>query len=212
MSTTDYLKQYIPLVDFLGELCGPGCEIALHDVSSPDYSIIAIRNPLTGNMIGCPLSGLSIDFSDKSVYEGRKYITNYIEELMGKRFLSSVFFIKVEGELVGVLSINKDLSPIEEGRLAVKGILSHYNLHMSDETGQNGDSNPVVELLHNMISQAIYDMGVPPARMSLNEKVRLVHKLSTSGVLMIDGAITEIATQLNISEPTVYRYLNRRIN
>lgn len=214
MNTNDYLKQYVPLVDFIADICGPACEVVLHDVSVPEYSIVAIRNPLTGN-IGVPLTGLTVDFTDPAVYEGRKFLTNYVEQVGDKRYLSSSYFIKKDGDLAGVLSINKDLTPIDECWLAAHGILAQYNMQMpkDEETGQPpSDTSPVVTLLHNMISNAINETGVPPTRMSLNEKVRLVHKLSDSGVLMIDGAISEIASRLGISEPTVYRYLNRRIN
>lgn len=211
MNTADYLKKYISLIDFLADTCGTGCEVVLHDVSSPDFSIIAIRNPLSGNSIGVPLSGLSVNFHD-AVYENRKFVANYIEQIEGKQYLSSAFFIRKDSELIGVICVNKDLTSIKECSLAINSILSQYNLAFQDSDENDHNDNPVVTLLNDMISDAINDAGVPPARMSLNEKVRLVHKLSASGVLMIDGAISEIAARLSISEPTVYRYLNRRVS
>ena len=47
--------------------------------------------------------------------------------------------------------------------------------------------------------------------MSLQEKVRIVHKLNDEGLLNVKGAVTEIAEQLSVSIPTVYRYLNKEV-
>lgn len=43
----------------------------------------------------------------------------------------------------------------------------------------------------------------------MKEKMVVVHRLEERGVLGMKGAVMEIARQLKISEPTVYRYLNR---
>ena len=45
--------------------------------------------------------------------------------------------------------------------------------------------------------------------MSLREKVRVVHRMNDEGVMMMKGAVAEIAAQLQVSVPTVYRYLNK---
>ena len=51
--------------------------------------------------------------------------------------------------------------------------------------------------------------GALPARLSLQEKVKIVHHLQDAGILRMKGAIPEIAKQLGVSVPTVYRYLNK---
>ena len=45
--------------------------------------------------------------------------------------------------------------------------------------------------------------------MSMQEKIRVVHKLDADGILMMKGAVAEIADQLSVSVPTIYRYLNK---
>ena len=50
MSNYASLERYIPLVKFMGEICGKNYEIILHDVSTPERSVIAACNEhLSGN-------------------------------------------------------------------------------------------------------------------------------------------------------------------
>ena len=44
MAKSNYLRQFIPMVDALGETFGKHCEVVLHDLSTPETSIIAIAN------------------------------------------------------------------------------------------------------------------------------------------------------------------------
>ena len=44
MSNYASLERYIPLVKFMGEICGKNYEIILHDVSTPERSVIAACN------------------------------------------------------------------------------------------------------------------------------------------------------------------------
>jgi predicted transcriptional regulator YheO len=43
--------------------------------------------------------------------------------------------------------------------------------------------------------------------MNRDEKIRLVHQMNEEGLLSVKGAVQEIAVQLDVSVPTVYRYL-----
>jgi predicted transcriptional regulator YheO len=46
--------------------------------------------------------------------------------------------------------------------------------------------------------------------MSRQEKINIVKQLNEQGILTMKGAVSEIARQLFVSEPTVYRYLNHK--
>lgn len=69
---------------------------------------------------------------------------------------------------------------------------------------------PVEEMLSTLVAQAVKKVGISPQRMSRQEKINIVHQLNEQGVLTMKGAVSEIAQQLFISEPTVYRYLKRK--
>lgn len=213
MYNIDYLSKHIAFVDFYAQVCGPACEIVLYDVSSVNNSIIAVQNAASGQKRGDPMSDIVQRIVENRLYVDRNYLINYNPN--GKDRLFSAFFIKDNDNLKGVLCVSKDVSMINELETILKAILDKNNLRAAPEavdTNAISDRNAVTSLLHNMIKSEIDQTGIHPARLTLNEKVQLVHRLNEKGTFMIVGAISEIAKQLMISEPTVYRYLNRSSN
>jgi predicted transcriptional regulator YheO len=54
-SPSALLSAFIPMVDFLAEVLGEGCEVVLHDVTNPERSVIAIRNShVSGRDVALP--------------------------------------------------------------------------------------------------------------------------------------------------------------
>ena len=60
-------------------------------------------------------------------------------------------------------------------------------------------------LIHN----TVLNFGVPPSRMTPQEKEQVIQALEHQGVFSTKGSVGQAAKELNISEPTVYRYLRR---
>ena len=60
LSNYAYLERYIPVVEFMGDICGKNYEIILHDVSTPERSVIAACNGhLSGRRVGDPMTELA---------------------------------------------------------------------------------------------------------------------------------------------------------
>ena len=56
------LQHYIKLTEFLGQALGPDYEVALHDMTDKNRSIVAIaNNHISGREIGAPLTNIFID-------------------------------------------------------------------------------------------------------------------------------------------------------
>ena len=209
MTDSELLRIYVGLVPFLSEVCGPGTEIAVHDISNPEHSLVAIGNNVSGRQIGNPLTDLAKELADKGAYSDADYISNYEGHSKDKDFLSSTFYIKNKGRLIGMLCINKDMSIVSELSISLKGLLERFNLALPQESEFSEDlENPVTNIMRTQISETIAQSGVIPARMSRQEKIRIVHQLNENGVMLLRGAAAEIAKQLGISVPSVYRYLN----
>lgn len=204
------LNQYKRLVPFLGELLGTGCEILLHDVSDPYHSTIAIANGFhSGRKIGSPLTDFGLNVLHQGTYENCDYISNYSGSGKGKHFVSSTFFIKNENKLIGMLCINRDISTVLELENIFASLKSKFNLeNTSAEINESLDS-PVPEMIRDVISKAIRDMGVLPDHMQINERIALIQSLKKQQILGIKGAVAETARQLGISVPTVYRYMKK---
>ena len=213
MTDQELLDIYVKLVPFIAEVFGPGIEVLVHDVSNPDHSLIAIYNNVSGREIGAPLTDYGREIQQNGTYSNIPYETNYTGWNKKGNFLSSTYYIKNEGRLIGLLCVNKDISAVQELNSAVQLLLERYNLQGPQDKNISENLNPpITNLIQERISEIIAHTGVNPSRMTSREKIDTVHRLNDEGILMIKGAVSEIATQLNISVPTVYRYLNKPVN
>ena len=104
------LQHYIKLTEFLGKALGPDYEVALHDLTRKDRSIIAIANNyISGREVGAPLTNMALSSLRDKSYERMDYHLHYYSiNVNGKDLRSSTFFIKNSGKLIGLLCINFD--------------------------------------------------------------------------------------------------------
>ncbi len=198
------------MVDFVAAIMGDNCEVVLHDITCPESSIIAIKNGhLSGRSIGGPLTDFVLKVIQNKSYKSQNFVSNYKASGKFKTFRSSSFFIKNNSEeIIGVLCVNVDVEPYEKVKEIMDKltlISSNLEKNMSEEQLHEN----VDELLQNMIQEAVSAIGILPQRMSAEEKIEVVKQLNIKGAFQLKGAVSEVAKALEVSEPTVYRYLNK---
>ena len=209
------LNKYIPLVEFIGEACGADFEVILHDTENPERSIIAIKNGhLSGREIGGPMTELALRLARKEEYRDRDFIAGYEGRLQnGKRFISSTFFIKEQEKLIGMLCINFDPSAISALSGQVQKLLDSFHI-ISGSRENKSDYTEVLDNSVSMLSRSIIDetissLAVQPDRLTASEKQDVIAELNEQDVFATKGAVAQTARRLNISVPTVYRYLKK---
>lgn len=208
MTDKELMSTYIALTPFIAEVCGTGCEVVIHDIKNPNNSLVAIQNSSTGRAIGDSLTDLAKELIESEEYKTKEYLSGYSGLTKQKEYLSFTYFIKNNGKLIGLLCINKDLSITKNFTHEITNLLSQFNLTTSCQNDVKENLDPSIgNILEDVISSSILQTGISPERMSRKEKIELVQKLAEQDILLMKGAVTEIAKQLNISEPTVYRYL-----
>lgn len=209
MTDLEVLQIYIKLAPFLAKVCGNGAEIVVHDITDPNHSLVAIENAISGRKIGNPLTDLAREVAEKSAYTDEDFLVNYSGRSKNRQFQSSTYFIRNEGRLIGLLCINKDIDSVQQLKHVLNHLVEQFNLGIPKENAlsENLDS-PVESIMHARISEVINQIGITPSRMSIDEKIAVVQRLNESGVMSIKGAVAEVANQLSISVPTVYRYMN----
>ena len=208
MSNYACLERYIPVVEFMGRICGKNYEIILHDVSTPERSVIATYNEhLSGRRVGDPMTELAKELLRTEAYKEHNYVANYEGRTRGgKRFVSSTYFIKEKGQLVGLICVNHDVEDI----LVLSEHLS-FSLPQEEESSgytENLDDS-IPELSSNLIHSTILGYGIPSDAMHTSDKLDILRSLEAQGVFQTKGSIGQVAKELHISEPTVYRYLRR---
>lgn len=208
MHNEEVLQLYVQLLPFLAQVCGPGSEVVVHDISDPDHSLMAIRNNLSGRQTGGAMMPPTRELLRQLGNPNEDFVLNQPIKSAGGELMSSVYFIRNEGQVIGLLCVNKDTGAVQELNSSLRTVLERFNLARPQPAAEDGEYT-VTAMVRERIAAAISECGVSPSRMSIQEKVRVVHRLNGEGVLAMKGAIGEIADQLSVSVPTVYRYLNR---
>lgn len=213
MSNKKLLDKYVPMIGFLGIVCGPNFEIVLHDISTPKHSVIAVaNNHISERTVGAPLTDLAISLIEKKEYEHKDFVCNYAGKTHnGKQLVSSTFFIKENGKLIGLLCINNDTSMFQEMHHKLETFLSNFALPSSSDNGgyQEALDGSIKDISKEIILKAVGNSAVAPERMTAGEKKSLIKSLYDSGVFSMRGTVPFVAKELFISEPTVYRYLKQ---
>ena len=135
-------------------------------------------------------------------------MVNYTAKARGKDFIASTFYIKNNGELIGMLCLNTDTTIITNFMKAAHQFVDCLPMGVSMTMGEEDLDVPIVSFAESIISKTIADSNIPPERMTRQEKMEIVWELTNQRIPRMKGAISEIAKQLELSESTVYRYIS----
>lgn len=214
LNNRELLKKYIPVAEFISEILGDNCEVVIQDITSPNNSIIFIRNGhLTGRNVGGPLTNLVLNIIQNKTYTNKNYAANYKAVGNFKTFKSSSYFIKNDdNKIIGLLCVNIDVEPYNKVKNLMDKLSFVSNIDVSESENiktQEQFYDNVDDLLRTMINEAISEINILPERMSANEKICVVKYLYDKGAFNLKGAVVKVAKALQVSEPTIYRYLNK---
>lgn len=217
-----YLERFFPIASFIAAIIGPKCEVVVHDISDPEHSIVHIENGhISGRKVGDASTDLVLKILKSEAYHEEQYIANYkATGKLGQSFRSSTYFIKDDqNKLVGLLCLNIDVTHMEVAAEWIQHILqggpNPYLVPAVNEPPKEekqateylqGNAD---DLLQHMISSVIGKLHIPPERLSSQEKIEVVRELNEHGVFLLKGGVSQVAAALSISEPTVYRYLQK---
>lgn len=209
------LNVYRSLVKFLGQALGKNYEIVLHSLEEERFHIAAIENNhISGRDIDSPVTGFALDLIRSNKHLTQDYVVNYQSQTInGKNLKGATFFIRNEqNELVGLLCINQDISKyqhLSQEILELAGFVNGPQPHTTFEAPLFSDS---VEILEETIEGIIYSIVSPDLldqqiTLTKDLKVEIIRQLNEKGVFQLKGAVSQVAKILNISDPSVYRYL-----
>lgn len=219
------LQQYVKLTEFLGNALGPDYEVALHDLTDKNRSIIAIaNNHVSGREIGAPLTNVGLSILRDKSYETSDYRIHYYGvSINGKDLRSSTMFIKQNGRLIGMLCINFDDSRYRSISNQLLG-LCHPDMFVEDvvmsPSATEADAareKPAPEKFRNSkeavavdaISRELERLGVTAERLTSDERLEIIAALERDGIFLLKGAVKDVSASLHCSQASVYRYLSQ---
>ena len=217
------LQHYMKLTEFLGQALGPDYEVALHDLTDKNRSIIAIaNNHVSGREVGAPLTNVALKILMDKSYESQDYRLHYCGvSAAGKTLRSSTLFIKQNGRLIGMLCINFDDSRYQEASESILRLChpdAFVEDHCQPDRPQSGETIRAVpattESFHNSIdavagdavSRELARLGVTADRLTPDERIQIISSLEAGGIFLLKGAVKDVADALHCSQASVYRY------
>jgi predicted transcriptional regulator YheO len=209
-----YIKKFTSIADFLGEVLGSNTEIILHDLTNYEHSIVHIINGhISGRKIGDSITDLVLEFMITESKGDKQFICNYNSKTIGDRLLySSTYFIRDEkNSIVGALCLNSDYYEVKKSLSFLTSLLPNYvddKILTLNNIKENLNSNPQ-ELTLNKIDAIINQFDIVPNRMTTEEKTEVIAALNDCGIFNIRGSVQEVATKLQMSEPSIYRYIKK---
>lgn len=212
---SDYVRTFIPLVEFLGAALGENTEVVLHDVSCPDKSVIAIANGhISGRTVGSPATDLVMKTLKEGQHADRGYLIGYAARTArsDQSLTSSTYFIKREGRIVGSLCINTDQGAFHALQRAVEQLGKAYFAVSPSTDAQEPHEENLVASVDDMAVQVIDAMReerrIPVAKFGAEDRLEVIRRLDERGYFHFKGAVGKVARHLGVAESTAYRYLH----
>ena len=221
------LAAFVPFVDFLGAALGSSTEVVLHDLTEPDRSVVKIVNGhVSGRNVGAPATEFARAMVREYGDSDLNFVTDYVTTTAdGRPLQGSSYFIRDAGEVVGMICVNIDPQPFRTLEDSVRGFLEAYRHGGSEEVREANleavraaYSSSSVETLSlggtdtgidEQVRALLASMGKTPSELDQAGRMEVIRKLEDAGAFLIKGAAADVATELHVSVPSVYRYLQK---
>lgn len=218
MNKENKLREYLPMVEFMSQIYGKNCEVILYNLTNPkQISIMAHKNSITEQ--NDSVSEIIISMLNSNIYQDKNFIVNNIVKSKNNDQVirTSSYFIKDENdELIGILCVNLDLTPIKKLTDEVESFMMlGQTININGKPVENCKENMKIsleELMLNLIYETIDSFHERPSNMSIDDKKAFVSSLQGKGVFLLKGSVSVVADIMEISEQTVYRYLKDNEN
>jgi predicted transcriptional regulator YheO len=203
---TVVFNQAIETADTLVKMLGRYSEVAVHNFHNLGNSLIHLAGSVTERKPGSPITNLVLQELKKPSSEITN-MTNYKTVTNDGHVLksSTVFLRNLQGDVIGALCINIDISLLIE----IGGDIQDFiTLEENEEKNENFHSN-VQEVIVDMVDQVLQSFNKLPMLLSMEEKVECTKILDEKGAFLVKGCMEYLAERLNISKFTIYNYLNK---
>jgi len=202
----EILEHYIKAGEIIAEMFAPNLEVIIHDLQSPDHSIIAIfNNHITGRKIGDGTSDIGYK---KLADELPDKIVNYNNQSpSGAELKSSSLTIRNrDDEIIGSMGFNFDLSSFvnikEFFEIFTKTIVLD-DLPDREQFFMWSVKDEIQQALNKYITS--YDLH--SKALNRKDKLNVVAYMKKEGHINKKGAISILSELLAVTRPTLYKYI-----
>lgn len=203
MEIRNVLKPYLPVAQMLVQTFGPDCEAVLHDLTTPERSVVYVANPtVTGRTVGDSFDQLvrQVILSDER--QGDYAANYYFTAPNGKRIRSSTVLLRdADGRLEGAMCINLDTTRLTQQIAYLRSFLPDR-----PEPKQPPQSEHISVMIENLMDNIL--SGCDVQSLSREERIAKVRFMDEKGVFLMKGSIEKAAEKLGVNKVTIYSYLD----
>ena len=202
----EILEHYIKVGEVIAEMFAPNLEVIIHDLQTPEHSIIAIfNNHITGRKIGDGTSDIGYKKLEDELPDK---IVNYNNQSpSGSDLKSSSLTIRnSDDEIIGSMGLNFDLSSF----VNIKEFLEMFtetftldNLPKREEFFMWSVKDEIQQALNKYIASHDLQGKV----LNRKDKLNVVAYMKKEGHINKKGAISILSEMLAITRPTLYKYI-----
>lgn len=208
----EIIESYIPIAKYISMLLGSKAEVVVHDFSDITHSIVYISNGhISGRKLGDGLKDFALKQSLEYIYEGKPYTKRFPyskDNYVGKTLFSSAFHICNEsGDIIGLIGVIEDFS-------AEILFRDHLNSLLADTSDSERKPdvvrsiNGAAKMIDVIIADCLEELGHHSVQdLSKTEKMKIIKEFDAQDLFSIKGVVKVVAQRLEISDPSVYRYL-----
>ncbi|WFD11596.1 helix-turn-helix transcriptional regulator [Tepidibacter hydrothermalis] len=209
MKISKKLTPYKALADMIADSFGNKCEVIIHDLSTPQSSVVYVANGcVTGRQ-----TGQSFDHLVKQVLLSKNfkndYNANYIFKAEnGKQIKSSTSLIRDENEeVIGAFCINFEIEDLMKMKSFLNNFFKEIEPYNNDNTGIQAEPfDNVTEVIDNIIDKTIGNTDLN--NLKKKDSIRMLTFMFNKGIFLTKGSVDKVAEKLGISRVTVYSYLD----
>jgi len=198
------LREGRKIVEALGKMFAPFCEVLLHDLTTVDHSVMVIESPLSGRQVGDAITQMGLArVKDPSFPD---VVQNYANIFPDGRPVksTSIGLRSSEGKYIAAICLNFDISLFS----AMQRVLNQF-------VAVDAVVAPVHETLRAQSSDDIREVieafaarrNMQPQNLSSIQRREVISDLTSAGLLLLRGAVPVVASVLGISRASVYQAL-----
>jgi predicted transcriptional regulator YheO len=199
------LKQ---IADATHALFGKNCEVVIHDLANLQKSLVYMKGDVTGRKVGAPATDLLAKLIQQSPENGNHQHNYKSVTADGRCLKSATTIIKNQsGKAVAAFCINLDTTQYFSAIQALMPFI--HDLETGIYPSKESFADSASDTVRTLFVQAIEEIGIQPASMSIEEKTRFIERMKQNGVFQFKGAVEQVAELMNVTKCTVYNYLKK---
>ena len=199
-STDAHIAVLKPLVRAVAETFGRGCEVVLHDLRTPDASIVAIAGNVTGRHVGGSMS--QIGLSALAAGDRAEDMFNYVTRAPNGRVLKSTTVVLRDQQRrpFGLFCINYDVTDLR----TLSSVLAELAGSDRQPPRPVAFSDDVSQVIAAMLGEEDVALGLPLDRLTKQDRLAILGALDRRGVFALQRSVPQVADRLGVSRATLY--------